>query len=74
MSHIAAIGELARIGGFALAGVQIAVAEHPDAVRTAWRGLPGDVDLVILTPAARAALQAEGLGQADQRLWAVMPA
>ena len=74
MSQIAAIGEFARIGGFALAGVQIAVADHPDAVRTAWRELPGDVGLVILTPAARVALEAEGLGQADPRLWAVMPA
>ena len=71
--RIAALGERERVRGFAFAGVHLAAAEDPDAARAAWRSLPGDVGLVILTQAARAALAAELAGQA-QRLWVVMPA
>jgi vacuolar-type H+-ATPase subunit F/Vma7 len=72
-SRIAALGERERLRCFAFAGVHLAAAEDADAVRAAWRALPSDVGLVILTHAARAALSAE-LSQREERLWAVMPA
>ena len=53
---VAAIGEEVLVAGFGLAGVRVLPAERPEAVRAAWRDLPGDVALVILTPAAAAAL------------------
>ena len=71
--RIAALGEHERVRCFAFAGVHLAAAEQPDAVRAAWRALPEGIGLVILTPAARAALGAEVVEQ-DRRLWAVMPA
>jgi len=57
MSTIAAIGEPERIAGFAFAGVQVCAAEDPDAARAAWRALPEQVALLILTPTAHAALR-----------------
>jgi vacuolar-type H+-ATPase subunit F/Vma7 len=48
---VAAVGELARIGGFALAGVRTAPAETPDEVRRAW-GAAAGAAVVILTRAA----------------------
>lgn len=55
MGTVTAIGARASVGGLALAGVDVLVAEDPDAVRRAWQGLPGTVGLVILTvPAAKA--------------------
>ena len=53
---IAALGEGARIEGFALAGVLLRPAEDPAAVRSAWRELPQEVVVVILTEAAALAL------------------
>ena len=73
MSAIAAIGEAQRVSGFALAGVQIAPADDPEAVRAAWQALSADAGLVILTRAAHRALAAEGFGDRDGRLWVVMP-
>jgi vacuolar-type H+-ATPase subunit F/Vma7 len=72
MSRIVAIGERERVHGFAFAGVRVAAAGQPDAVLAAWRALPADVGLVILTRAAHTALVAE-LSERDQRLWVVMP-
>jgi len=54
--RIAVLGESARVAPFALAGAIVAPADEPAAVRTAWRALPADVLVVILTPAAAAAL------------------
>ncbi|MFE3632729.1 V-type ATP synthase subunit F [Streptomyces cellostaticus] len=55
MGTVAAIGARTDVGGLALAGVDVLVAEDPDAVRAAWRRLPRAVALVILTaPAAEA--------------------
>lgn len=71
--RIAALGERERVRGFGFAGVQLAAAEDADAARAAWRSLPGDVGLVILTQAAHAALVVE-LAEQEQRLWVVMPA
>jgi vacuolar-type H+-ATPase subunit F/Vma7 len=73
MSAIAVIGEQEHARTFAFAGVRVIVADDPDAARTAWRSLPADVGLVILTAAAHAALDSE-LSHRDQRLWVVMPA
>ncbi|MFF4948787.1 hypothetical protein [Streptomyces chattanoogensis] len=69
---MAAIGEQVRVAGLALAGVGVLVAEEPDAVRTAWRDVREEAELVILTPAA-----AEVLGPAPlervRPLTVVMP-
>jgi len=73
MSHTAAIGEQERVRGFALAGVEVAIAEDPAEARTAWDALAPEVALVILTPAAHAALSASELDRRGQRLWLVMP-
>ncbi|WP_329316988.1 hypothetical protein [Streptomyces sp. NBC_01262] len=65
MGRVAAIGEQTRVAGLALAGVTALVAEEPDAVRRAWRELPPDTTLVIVTPAAARALdpgRLEGTG------------
>jgi vacuolar-type H+-ATPase subunit F/Vma7 len=63
---VAALGERARVVGFGLAGALVRVAESPDAVRAAWSALPGDVAVVVLTPAA-----AEALGAERARGWPV---
>jgi len=72
VSRIVAIGESERIRGFPFAGVSAIAAGDSEAARAAWRGLPADVALVILTPAAHAALEPE-LEPRDGLLWAVMP-
>ncbi|KUO15990.1 V-type ATP synthase subunit F [Streptomyces dysideae] len=72
MGRVAAIGEQVRVAGFALAGVVVLAAEGPDAVREAWRNLPDDVELVILTPAAADAL-GPASSEAATPLSAVMP-
>ena len=54
---VAALGEAALVRGFALAGVRVVGAEDADAARSAWRALPPDVAVVILTPAAARALE-----------------
>ncbi|MFE7233461.1 V-type ATP synthase subunit F [Streptomyces sp. NPDC002405] len=75
MGTVAAIGARTDVCGLALAGVDVLVAEEPDAVREAWRTLPNTVALVILTPEA-----AEVLGDAAtaprpaRPLTVVMPA
>ncbi|MEV0694795.1 V-type ATP synthase subunit F [Streptomyces sp. NPDC050388] len=69
---MAALGEQVRVVGFALAGVAVLIAEDPDAVRAAWRTLPEDVELVILTPAAADALGPEPSSDTAP-LTAVMP-
>jgi vacuolar-type H+-ATPase subunit F/Vma7 len=56
MSQIAAIGAETRIRGYALAGVLLLPAETADEVREAWRQLPADVAVVMLTEAAAADL------------------
>ncbi|MFF7490089.1 hypothetical protein ACFZBC_32020 [Streptomyces luteogriseus] len=74
MGRVAAIGERARVAGLALAGAAVLVAEDAEAVRRVWRGLPDDVDLVILTPAAAEALESPPAAPGGSRpLTAVMP-
>jgi hypothetical protein len=68
---IAAIGEPEVIGGFLLAGVRVHRVTDRAEARTAWRGLPGDVALVVLSPeAARAVSDEPDLGT---RLTVVVP-
>lgn len=56
--RMAAIGERALVEGYALAGVDVVVAEDPTAIRRAWQGLPADVAVVVLTRSADAVLKA----------------
>jgi vacuolar-type H+-ATPase subunit F/Vma7 len=71
MSRVFVVGEEVRVAGFALAGASIVPAEGADAVRRAWQALPADVEVVILTPAAAAAL--EDAPAPPTRLRLVMP-
>jgi vacuolar-type H+-ATPase subunit F/Vma7 len=72
-SRIAAIGEGARVGAFALAGVLVAAANDADAVLARWEALPAEVGVVILTPGAYTPLSSTGvLARADAPLWTVM--
>jgi vacuolar-type H+-ATPase subunit F/Vma7 len=59
MSTVAAIGAQLEIGGFGLAGARVYPADGAEQVRAAWRDLPDDVAVVILTrPAAEALAEA----------------
>ncbi|MER8162032.1 hypothetical protein [Streptomyces sp. NPDC094472] len=60
------------MAGLLLAGVTVVAAEEPDAVREAWRGLPPETALVILTPAAADALGPGPVG-GTRPLTVVMP-
>jgi vacuolar-type H+-ATPase subunit F/Vma7 len=57
MGRVVALGEQVRVGGFALAGSHVVAAEDAAAVRDAFRALPGDVAVVLLTPRAAAAVE-----------------
>jgi len=52
MSRAAVIGEAARTAGFALAGAVVTTAETPEETRAAWRALPTDIAVLVLTPRA----------------------
>ena len=52
VSRVAVIGEGVRVRGFALAGALVFVAEDPAGAQAAWRSLPPDVEVAVLTPAA----------------------
>ena len=75
MSRVVGIGEGVLLDGYALAGVEVVDAADPAGARRAWDELPADVELVLLSPAAQAAL-ASRLAQrsALQRsvLWVVV--
>jgi vacuolar-type H+-ATPase subunit F/Vma7 len=73
MGRVAAIGERARVAGLALAGAAVLIAEEPDTVRRTWQGLPDDIDLVVLTPAAAEALGPAATAPGVRPLTAVMP-
>jgi hypothetical protein len=53
---VVALGKQLRVQGFALAAVPVVAAEGPAEVLAAWRRLPDDVDVLILTPMAARAL------------------
>lgn len=54
MSRAAVIGEGIRVRGFALAGALVRTAENKDEAVTAWRSLPPDVSVVMVTGRAAA--------------------
>ena len=56
MSRIAVLGEPPRVDGWALAGALVVPAAGAEEVRTAWDGLPEDVEVVVITGAAAAQL------------------
>jgi vacuolar-type H+-ATPase subunit F/Vma7 len=66
MPTIAAIGEETLVRALVMAGVRVTPADDPAAVRSAWRALPSDVGVVILTEAAASTL-------ADERATSVWP-
>lgn len=70
---VAALGEGARIEGFALAGVLLRPAEDPAAVRSTWRELPREVAVVILTKAAALALGPAVVESTSYPIAVVMP-
>jgi vacuolar-type H+-ATPase subunit F/Vma7 len=70
VSRVAVIGEDVRVEGFGLAGALVCPAYGETAVRAAWDALEEDVSVVLLTPAAAAALAGVAPGS---RLTAVMP-
>jgi vacuolar-type H+-ATPase subunit F/Vma7 len=59
VARVVAIGERARVAGFALAGADVVVAEDEAAVRAAVAALSPDQDVAVLllTPRAREALR-----------------
>ena len=52
MARAAVIGEAVRTAGFALAGGVVVTAETPEETRAAWRALPADIAVLVLTPRA----------------------
>ncbi len=59
VSGVAAIGTADLVAGFGLAGARVLPAEDRQAVLAAWRGLPPDTAVVVLTEAAAETLRAE---------------
>ena len=56
MGTVAVIGEETAVRGYALAGAIVVPAEDDEAVRAAWAALGSDVEVVVLTARAAAAL------------------
>ena len=54
MPRAAVIGEATRTEGFALAGAVVFTAENLDEAHAAWRSLPADVAVLVLTARAAA--------------------
>jgi vacuolar-type H+-ATPase subunit F/Vma7 len=73
VSRVAVIGEPLRVLGFGLAGALTCPAGDRDEALAAWRSLPPDVAVLILTPRAAGWLAGE-LGQPPGVLPVVMPA
>ncbi len=72
MSKAAVIGEELRVQGYALAGALVCAADDEAGVRRAWRELPGDVVVVLLTARAAGWLGGE-LARRPGLLPVVMP-
>ncbi len=56
---VAALGEQALVEGYGLAGALVLPAEVDAEVLDAWRAMPAEVRVVVLTPRAAAALGPE---------------
>jgi vacuolar-type H+-ATPase subunit F/Vma7 len=52
VGRIAVVGEESEVAVYRGTEAMVYAAEDPDAVRAAWRSLPDDVDIVIVTAAA----------------------
>ena len=72
MTRIGALGETAKVEGFALAGALVFAADLRGDVEAAWGALPDDLGVLILTPAAADVLDAR-LGEHPRLLLVVMP-
>jgi vacuolar-type H+-ATPase subunit F/Vma7 len=72
VTRAAVIGEAVRTAGFALAGAVVLAAENQDEARAAWRELPADIAVLVLTARAAAWLGAEPQPRRDVLL-VVMP-
>jgi len=72
MARAAVIGETVRTAGFALAGAVVATAETPEETLAAWRALPGDIAVLILSPHAAGWLS-DALSTRRDLLVVVMP-
>jgi vacuolar-type H+-ATPase subunit F/Vma7 len=73
VARVAAVGEQLRVQGFALAGAVVLAADEAAAVRSAWATLGDDVDVVVLTPRAAAALETELAAGGPTPLTVVLP-
>ena len=71
MSRAAVIGAALQVQGYALAGALVCAAGDPQEASQAWRSLPSDVAVVLLTADAAAWL-GEELRQRPAVLTAVM--
>lgn len=72
MSLVAAIGDDARLAGYALAGVQVHGAGDGGAAREAWSSLADEVACVLLTVDAHVAL-GPALDERPDVIWVVVP-
>jgi vacuolar-type H+-ATPase subunit F/Vma7 len=72
VSRAAAIGEQARVAGYALAGVEVLAAEDAEAARAAFAALGTDVACLFVTTSARRALGALP-EERPELVWAVIP-
>ena len=72
MSRVVAIGERELVDGYGLAGVEVLPADGPAAVRQAFAEVEAAAGLLILTPAAEAAL-APLLAEEAELVWVVLP-
>lgn len=72
MGRVAVIGEALRICGYGLAGAVLCPAADEGQAIRAWRVLPGDVEVAVLTPAAARWLSAD-LGHRPAILPVVLP-
>ncbi len=68
----AAIGEQPLVSGFALAGAEVFEVSDVEGARAAWAALSPAVSVVVLTPTAARALEAER-ARPDAPLTVVMP-
>ncbi len=73
MARAAVIGEAVRTAGFALAGAVVLAAENQQEARAAWRELPADIAVLVLTARAASWLGGEPQPRRDVLL-VVMPA
>lgn len=72
MNRIVVLGEPGRVGGFRLAGATVMEATGQSEVDRAWRALPADTALLILTQRAAAVVR-DRLPEHALLTWVVMP-